>query len=282
MLSMTLLVMLLVVVIGVGLVLKSMPILSTHSLGELIGSSQWHPSKEEFGFLPFILGTLYVTGMAILWTLPLSLLTAILLTENSAPWVRKVVYPVLDILAGIPSVVYGVWGIVVVVPWVADGLAPHFQDFSTGYTMLTASVVLGVMVLPLMISLFVEIFDSTPDYTKEASTSLGATRWQTVKHVVLKKNFGAIFAVIMLSISRAMGETIAVLMVCGNVVQVPASPLDAAYTIPSLIANNYGEMLSVPLYDSALMFAALLLLVIVIVFNIVSRLILRKIEKKYC
>lgn len=270
---------LLLILIGVGLIFKSMPILEEKSLWELLCTSKWKPMRGDFGFLPFIMGTLWVTGIAIVWTLPVSLFTAIFLTENSRSWVKKVVFPALDILVGLPSVVYGVWGILVIVPWISDRLAPHFVEYSTGYSTLTAGIVLGIMILPLLISLFVELFSSVPQEYREASLSLGATRWQTTKYVLLKKTFPGIIASITLAISRAMGETIAVLMVCGNIVQLPASLFDGCYPLPALIANNYGEMLSLPLYESALMLAALILFVVVFVFNIGSRLLLRKIEQ---
>lgn len=281
MLSFTLLAFLLVIVIAIGLVVKSLPILEEKSLWDLITGSKWKPMRGDFGFLPFILGTIWVTGVAILWTLPVSLLTAIFLTENSKKWVRKAVFPILDILAGLPSVVYGVWGVLVVVPWISESLAPHFVEFSTGYTVLAASIVLGIMILPLMVSLFVELFTAVPQEYRDASIALGATRWQTTKHVLLRKAFPGILASVILAISRALGETIAVLMVCGNIVQPPKSLLDGAYPLPALIANNYGEMLSVPLYESALMFAALILFVVVFLFNIVSRIILHRIENRF-
>ena len=270
---------LLLVLIGAGLIIKSLPIMEDNTLGELLMTSKWKPMRGDFGVHPFILGTLWVTTIAIVWTVPVSLFTAIFLTENSRSWVKKVVFPALDILAGLPSVVYGVWGILVVVPWISDRLAPHFVEFSTGYSMLTAGIVLGIMILPLMISLFVELFTSVSQELRDASLSLGATRWQTTKHVVLKKTFPGILASVTLAISRAMGETIAVLMVCGNIVQLPGSIFDGCYPLPALIANNYGEMLSLPLYESALMLAALILFIVVFVFNIGSRLILRRIEK---
>lgn len=270
---------LLVVLIGIGLVVKSLPILHEKSLWELLCTSKWKPMRGDFGFLPFIMGTLWVTAIAVIWTLPVSLFTAIFLTENSRAWVKKVVFPALDILAGLPSVVYGVWGILVVVPWISDRLAPHFVEYSTGYSTLAAGVVLGIMILPLLISLFVELFSSVPVHLREASLSLGATRWQTTKYVLLRKTFPGIVASVTLAISRAMGETIAVLMVCGNIVQLPSSLFDGCYPLPALIANNYGEMLSLPLYESALMLAALILFAVVFVFNIASRLILRKIER---
>ena len=153
---------LLLLLIGLGLVVKSLPILHEKSLWDLLFTSKWKPMRGDFGFLPFIMGTLWVTAIAIIWTLPVSLFTAIFLTENSRLWVKKVVFPALDILAGLPSVVYGVWGILVVVPWISDRLAPHFVEYSTGYSTLTAGIVLGIMILPLLISLFVELFSSVP------------------------------------------------------------------------------------------------------------------------
>lgn len=270
---------LLLILIGFGLVMKSLPILEEKSLWDLLFTSQWKPMRGDFGFLSFIMGTLAVTFIAIIWALPVSLFTAIFLTENSRSWVKKVVFPALDILAGLPSVVYGVWGVLVIIPFISDKLAPHFVEYSTGYSTLAAGIVLGIMILPLLISLFVELFSSVPREYREASLSLGATRWQTTKYVLLRKTFPGIIASVTLAISRAMGETIAVLMVCGNIVQLPHSLFDGCYPIPALIANNYGEMLSLPLYESALMFAALILFVVVFVFNIGSRLILRKIEQ---
>lgn len=281
MLTFTLLAVLLLIFIGIGLVVKSLPILHEKSLWELISTSKWKPMRGDFGFLPFIMGTLWVTMIAIVWTLPVSLFTAIFLTENSRPYVKKIVFPALDILAGLPSVVYGVWGILVVVPWISEKLAPHFVEYSTGYSTLAGGIILGIMILPLLISLFVELFSSVPREYREASLSLGATRWQTTRKVLLRKTFPGIVAAVTLSISRAMGETIAVLMVCGNIVQLPNSLFDGCYPLPALIANNYGEMLSLPLYESALMFAALILFVVVFVFNLGSRLILRKIEDRF-
>jgi phosphate transport system permease protein len=194
--------------------------------------------------------------------------------------VKKYVFPALDILAGLPSVIYGVWGTIMIVPWISEKLAPRFVDFSTGYTVLAGGIVLGVMILPLLTSLFIEIFASVPQQLREASMSLGATKWQTVKKVVLRKTFQGILAAVVLAVSRAFGETIAVLMVCGNLPQIPHSLFDAAYPLPALIANNYGEMLSLPLYEAALMFAALILFAVILVFNVASRAVLYRIDRK--
>ncbi len=272
---------LLVLIMGIGLYLKSAPIFENYSLGQLLLSSSWKPLKGEFGFLPFLAGTLYVTAIAIILALPISLLTAIYLNEYGGTKVKKYVFPALDILAGLPSVIYGVWGTLLIVPWISDKLAPAFVDFSTGYTVLAGGIVLGIMILPLLTSLFLEIFSTVPEQLREVSMSLGATKWQTIKKVVLRKTFPGILAAIILSISRAFGETIAVLMVCGNLPQIPGSIFDAAYPLPALIANNYGEMLSLPLYEAALMFAALILFVVILLFNLISRAILYRIEKKF-
>lgn len=272
---------LLVIAMCYGLFIKSAPIFEEHSLWELISSSRWKPIKGEFGFLPFIMGTIWVTAIAVVIALPISLLTAIFLTENAKSYVKKYVFPALDILAGLPSVVYGVWGTLLIVPWISKHVAPHFVDFSTGYTALAGGIVLGIMILPLLVSLFIEIFSSVPKELRDASLSLGATRWQTTKRVVLRKTLPGMLAAIVLAISRALGETIAVLMVCGNIPQIPRSLLDGCYPIPALIANNYGEMLSLPLYEAALMFAALILFVVVLLFNVISRIILYRIEKTY-
>lgn len=278
--SLTILSILFVLVMAVGLYLKSAPVLEGRSFVSLITSSEWKPMKGEFGFLPFIVGSLWVTFLAILIAFPISLLTAIYLTEFARPKVRKLVFPALDILAALPSVIYGVWGMLVIVPWISSRVAPHFMDFSSGYTVLAAGIVLGVMVLPLLVSLFIEVFSSVPVELREASLALGATRWQTAKKVVLRKTLAGMLAATVLAVSRAMGETIAVLMVCGCVIGIPKGVLEPCYPIPALIANNYGEMLSMPLYESALMFAALILFAVVLVFNLLSRIILYRIERK--
>lgn len=270
---------LLVLIMGIGLYMKSAPIFEDHSLWELLSASEWKPFKNRFGFYPFIMGTVWVTGIALVLALPLSLLTAVFLTEYSRAWVKRWFYPALDILAALPSVIYGVWGSLLIVPWISEWLAPHFVEFSSGYTVLAGGIVLSVMILPLLVSLFVEIFSTVPQELRDASQALGATRWQTTKKVVIRRSLPGIFAAVVLAVSRALGETIAVLMVCGNQSQVPHSVFDACYPIPALIANNYGEMLSLPLYEAALMFAAMILFVVVLLFNLLSRIILYRLKK---
>lgn len=274
--ALTLAAILLVVVMAVELCVKSAPILRHYSLWTLLTESQWKPMKGEFGFLPFLSGTFWCTVVAIVLALPVSLFMAVYLTEYARPRLRAYAYPLLDILAGLPSVIYGVWGSLLIVPWISHTVAPLADRQSSGYTVLAGGIVLGVMILPLLISLFMELFANVGNDLREASTALGATRWQTVKHVVLRQSAPGMMAAIVLALSRTMGETIAVLMVCGNLVIVPSSLLDACYPIPALIANNYGEMLSVPMYESALMLAAFLLFILVVLMNIGSRIILKR------
>lgn len=278
MLTLTLGSVLVLVLIFVGLYLKSSPLFHQYSIWSLLSSSEWLPNEGKFGFFPFIMSTFWITMLAILFALPVALLSALFITEYSKSYVRKWVFPALDILAGIPSVVYGVWGILTIVPFISEKLAPHFVEYSTGYTTLAGGIVLGVMIIPLLISLFIEIFSAVPRDLRDAALSLGATPWQTTKLVVLRKSLPGVIAAVVLAISRAFGETIAVLMVCGNLPIAPDSIFNGCYPLPALIANNYGEMLSVPLYEGALMFAALLLFVVVFIFNTLSRIVLNRIE----
>lgn len=271
---------LLVAILAVGLYLKSLPILETSSLFDVLTSSEWLPSQGKFGLLPFVSGSAAVTIMAIGFALPVSLLSSIYLTEFAHSKVKQYVFPVLDILAGLPSVIYGVWGTLIVVPVISKQVAPLFGVETSGYTALAGAVVLSIMVLPLLISLFVEIFSTVGTDLRVASIALGATRWQTSWHVILRKTFPGVVASVVLAITRALGETIAVLMVCGCAVKIPESMLQGVYPIPALIANNYGEMLSIPLYESALMLGALLLFAVVFIFNLAARITLRHLENK--
>jgi phosphate transport system permease protein len=281
MLSLTVLSLLILVFMAVGLYSKSADILKENSVWTLLTSSAWSPFNGQFGFWSFIVSSIYVTLLSLIIALPISLLTALFLTEKAKPWIKKAVFPVLDILAGIPSVVYGLWGILIIVPWIANSLGPHFVDYTSGYTLLAGGIVLSVMIIPLLVSLFVEIFSTVPSEIKDASASLGATPWQTSRKVVVRKALPGIIASTVLAVSKAFGETLAVLMVCGNMVEIPRSLFDSAYPLPALIANNYGEMLSLPKYESALMFAALVMFVIILIFNTVARIVLHKVEEKF-
>lgn len=269
---------LLVLVILIGLCIKAQPLLANQSLWALLTGTVWSPLKGSFGFLPFITGTIGVTLIALLLAVPLCLAASIYLVEYASKRMCRIVLPLVNVLAAIPPVLYGVWGILFVVPLIGDYIAPAFGVSTIGYSVLAGGVVLAVMIFPILVSIMVEVLKTIPEELRSVSLSLGATRLETVQHVLLRKAKPGIVAAIVLAVSRAFGETIAVLMVCGNIPQLPKSLFDAGYPLPALIANNFGEMMSIPLYDSALMFAALLLFVIILGFNLISRGIVRKME----
>lgn len=274
------LVILLPILLATGLYLKSHPILTTNSLSSLLFSNNWRPLSGKFGLLPFVVSSLWVTFISILIAAPICLLTAIYLTQYARRYLLKVMHPVIDILAGIPSVVYGVWGIIIIVPFISKYVGPLFGKETSGYTLLAGALVLAVMIIPFILNIMIDVLRTVPDALKESTLSLGATQWQTVKRVILKKAFPGLLSAVSLGISRAFGETIAVLMVVGNVTRVPTGVLQPGYPLPALIANNYGEMLSIPLYDSALMLSALVLFGVVLLFNLAARITIARYEKK--
>ncbi len=274
--------------IFVLLIYKSWPILKVNSIWRLLTGQVWKPEEGLFGFWPFITGTIWVTLTALLIAVPPCLLTAIYVSEYAGRNIRAVMKPLLDLLAAIPSVVYGVWGMLAIVPWIQNRLEPFVQQYlpnfpllksdnPTGFGILAGAIVLAIMIAPFIIAVLNEIMNNIPSGLKDASLALGTTKLQTIHRVVFPQALPGIIAAVGLGASRALGETMAVLMVVGNVAHVPHSILDAAYPLPALIANNYGEMMSIPLYDSALMTAALILLVIILIFNVTSAVVLQRV-----
>jgi phosphate transport system permease protein len=278
----------LIIIVAVALVVRAYPILNSYSIRDLLLGDTWRPNNGQFGFRPFILGTLWVTTVGVLLSVPPCLLVSIYLAEYAHDRTRTFAKPVLDVLAAIPPVVYGVWGLLAIVPFVDDVLAPLSKRWlgdsvpifavtqPTGFGILAGGIVLAVMIAPLIISVIFEVLSTVPNDLRHASLAVGATKWQTIRTVVLPQVLPGIVAAIVLGASRALGETIAVLMVVGNVPNIPTSVFDSAYPLPALIANNYGEMMSIPLYDAALLGAALVLLVVILIFNILSTLVLQR------
>jgi len=277
----------LILIVAVALVVRAYPILNSYNLSDLLLGETWRPNNGEFGFRPFILGTLWVTTVGVLLAVPPCLLVSVYLAEYAHNRTRTIAKPILDVLAAIPPVVYGVWGLLSIVPFVDDVLAPLSERWfgsvsifsvtqPTGFGILAGGIVLAVMISPLIISVIFEVLSTVPNDLRHASLAVGATKWQTIRTVVLPQVLPGIVAAIVLGASRALGETIAVLMVVGNVPNIPTSVFDTAYPLPALIANNYGEMMSIPLYDAALLGAALVLLVVILIFNILSTLVLQR------
>ena len=267
-----------VLLIALGLFVKSRPILAKESILQLLFSSSWAPLRGDFGFLPFIVGTIEVTVIAMVLTVPVCLLSAIYLSEYAHRHVRGLIRLVVDIMAGIPSVIYGLWGIIIIVPFVR-GLGHALGHPTTGYSLLSGGIILGMMVSPVIISVSMEVLRAVPMEAREATLALGTTRWEAVKHVVLRVARHGILSAIVLGFTRAFGETIAVLMIVGNVPKVPQSIFDPAYPLPALLATNYGEMMSIPLYESALLLSAFILLLVVSGFNLAAHITLLRTER---
>ena len=265
--------------IAIVLFIKSKPILAKTTISHLLFSTSWHPVRGDFGFLPFIVGTLEVTAIAMILSVPVCLLSAIYLSEYAHKRFRAFVRLVVDILAGIPSVIYGLCGVIAIVPLVRL-LGQAMGNPTTGYSLLSGGIILAIMVAPVIISVALEVFRTIPQAARENSLALGITTWEMIKHVILRSSLHGIIAAIVLGFARAFGETIAVLMVVGNVAKVPDSLFAPAYPLPALIANNYGEMMSIPLYDSALMFSALLLMIVVGGFSLAAHITLLRIERR--
>ncbi len=278
-------------VMAVVLYARARPVLALAGVRDIFFSAAWHPSDGRFGLAGFITGTLLVTGIAIIIAVPLSIMTAIYLSEYSPKRLREFSRPAIDLLAGISPIIYGVWGVVVIVPLVRDYLMPFVSERLpffpfvsenyTGYSAISAGMVLSVMVFPIIISVVQEVIRSVPGEIREVSLALGATKWQTTKFVVLRKAWPGVIAAIILGLSRALGETMAVLMVAGCSLNVfPKSIFDTAYPLPAFIANTYGEMMSIPLYDAAVLFAAFILLAVTAILNMAGWSILLYVQKR--
>ena len=263
------------------LLFKSSLVLETSSLIDILFSPTWNPDAGNFGLAAIIIGTILVTGIALLIAIPISLLSAIYIAEYAPAKVRRFLRPFLDVLAGVPSVVYGLCSFLLLVPLVKDVIAPWFGVQSTGLCIFTAAITLAIMVFPIIISLCIESFSAIPLALKEASLSVGATKWETVKKVVFRASGPNIFAAILLGFGRAFGETIAVNMVVGGIPRIPSSIFSPGETLASLIASKYGELMSIPLYESALMLVALILFFVVLLFNFFGVLVLRRAKKRW-
>lgn len=236
------------------------------AVGEFLGGKEWFPTAEpaaQMGILPLILGTLWVSLGAILLSLPLGLAVAIYLAEIAHPKVRNTFKPIIELLAGIPSVVYGFFGLVVIVP-----LIQSIFNLPVGETALAGSIILAIMALPTIITIAEDSIRTTPRSMKEASLALGASRWQTIYKIVIPYSISGITAAAILGIGRAIGETMAVLMVTGNAASIPHSFLEPVRTIPATIAAELGESPQGGLHYQALFILGSILFVITLIVNL--------------
>jgi phosphate transport system permease protein len=244
------------------------------SFKEFFLGREWYPTavpSAQFGVLPLILGTLWVTFLAILIALPIGLITAIYMAEIASERMRKMLKPVIELLAGIPSVVYGFFGLVVLVPAIQQ-----FFNLPVGETALAGSIILGIMALPTIITISEDAIRATPVSLKEASLALGASHWQSLQKVVLPYAKSGIMAAFILGIGRAIGETMAVLMVTGNAAVMPHSYLAPVRTIPATIAAELGEAPFGGTHFKALFALGIILFIITFVFNTLVEMIKSK------
>jgi len=265
----------------VVLIVESRDSIRTFGLSFLT-SSTWDPVAKEFGALPFIYGTVVSSLLALLQAVPLGVGTAMFLSEIAPDWMRAPVSFLVEFLAAIPSVVYGLWGIFVLVPWermyiqplLASlfGFLPLFQGPKYGIGLLTASMVLAVMVVPYITSVTHEVLRAVPHAQREAALALGATKWEMLRIAVLPYGRTGIIGAIMLGLGRAIGETMAVTMVIGNRGEIVASLFAPSNTMASVIANEFNEA-TYSLYVQALVEVGLVLLIVTLIINALARLL---------
>ena len=261
---------------------------------EFFTSAKWIPNQVAggnpvFGSLAFLYGTVVVSLISLVIAVPVSLGIALFISELAPRRVRGPIVTVIDLLASVPSVVFGLWGVLVVAPklvpiyrWLHDVLGgipligSLFGEVSSGRNFMTAGVILSIMVIPIITSISREVFDTVPDSDKQAAYALGATRWEMIRGAMLPHSFGGIVGAIMLGLGRAMGETIAVALVIGSAVQISANLLTSGYTIPAVIVDQFNEAGGD--YLSALIGMGVVLFVLTTIVNLLARIVVRRAE----
>jgi phosphate transport system permease protein len=275
-----------------SLVIGSLPAWKAFGLG-FFTSESWNPVTEKFGAAPAIYGTLLTSFLAMLIGVPVSLGIAIFLTEICPERLRRPIGIAVELLAGIPSIIYGIWGLFVFAPWFQVHVQPLFIDgFANipllnqlfagppyGIGMLTAGLILAIMVLPFITSITREVFDTVPPVLKEAAYGIGCTRWEVMRRVVIPYTRVGIIGGVMLGLGRALGETMAVTFVIGNAHRIVPSILAPGTTISATIANEFTEAVG-DLYTSSLVALGLILFIITFIVLAAARLMLMRIEKK--
>jgi phosphate transport system permease protein len=275
-----------------SLISGSLPALHAFGLNFLV-EERWNPVTERFGALAPIYGTLVTSFIAMFIAVPLGLLIAVFLTELCPPLLRRPIGIAIELLAGIPSIIYGIWGLFVFAPFLQDTLQPFliaafgeipvlsalFAGPPYGIGMLTAGLILAIMVLPFVTSISRDVFEAVPPVLKEAAYGIGCTTWEVVRYVVLPYTRVGVIGGVMLGLGRALGETMAVTFVIGNAHKVSASLLAPGTTISATIANEFTEAVG-DLYTSALIALGLILFVITFIVLAIARYMLMRIERR--
>jgi phosphate transport system permease protein len=276
----------------ISLIHGSIPVLSTFGIDFLL-TDRWNPVTEKFGALAPIYGTLVTSILAMLIAVPIGLLVAVFLTELCPLWLRRPIGVAIELLAGIPSIIYGIWGLFVFAPFLQQTLQPFLIDLfgpvpvlsdifagpPYGIGVLTASLILSIMVLPFITSISREVFESVPPVLKEAAYGIGCSTWEVVRYVVLPFTRVGVIGGIMLGLGRALGETMAVTFVIGNAHRVSSSILAPGTTISATIANEFTEAVG-DLYTSSLIALGLILFFITFCVLAAARYMLLRIERR--
>jgi phosphate transport system permease protein len=276
----------------VSLIEGSIPAIKAFGFGFLI-SQRWNPVTENFGALPAIYGTIVTSFIAMLIAVPVGLMIAFFLTELCPQWLRRPIGTAIELLAGIPSIIYGIWGLFIFAPFLQATLQPFLIDTlgnapllgslfagpPYGIGMLTSGLILAIMVLPFVTAITRDVFEAVPGVLKEAAYGLGCTRWEVVRNVVLPYTRVGVIGGIMLGLGRALGETMAVTFVIGNAHRISASVLAPGTTISATIANEFNEAVG-DLYTSALIELGLILFVITFIVLAIARYMLMRIERR--
>jgi phosphate transport system permease protein len=272
---------LLLVVIAVEVVVAAAPALGKFGLGFLTGSD-WDPVRGQFGAAPMIYGTVVSSVLALAIATPLALGVAIFLSEFAPGWIRQPLAFLVDLLAAIPSVVYGLWGIFVLLPLLRNSVMPFLADtlhlgntaffsgVAYGPSMLAAAIILAIMILPYISAVAREVLLSVPRSQREAALALGATKWEMIRDAVVPYARSGIVGGIILGLGRALGETMAVTMLIGNRAEISASLFAPGYTLASVIANEFAEA-TTTMHESALMACGAVLLAVTLIVNAVAR-----------
>jgi phosphate ABC transporter permease protein PstC len=249
-------------VITVFIIEQGTPVMFKYGLKSFLAGKDWYPSEKAFGLMPMIVGSLYVTAGALVIGVPFGLACAIVLTEFSSRRVRRVIKPVIELLAGIPSVVYGFIGVIILVPFIRETFG------GPGLSVLAASIILGIMILPTIISISVDSLQAVPPSYREGSIALGATKWQTVKMVLFPAARSGIVASIILGMGRAIGETMATIMIAGNAAEIPRSLLMPVRTLTSNIALEMSYATGE--HREALFATGVILFIIIMILNTIA------------
>jgi phosphate transport system permease protein len=280
----------LLIVAAMILTMTANSMLSIREFGfSFITGQTWDPVKSEFGALPFIYGTIVSSVLALIISVPLSLGVAIFLTEQAPRAVARPVAFLVEMLAAIPSVVYGLWGIFVLAPFLREyvlppiqgalGWLPFFKGTPTGIGMFTGGVILAIMITPIITAVVRDVLEAVPTAQREAALALGATKWETTR-IVLGNAASGIAGAVILGLGRAIGETMAITMVIGNRPEISASLFEPGYTIASVIANEFTEATG-DLYLNALVEIGLILFLVTFVVNAVAKLLILSMNRQY-